>query len=68
MPWTRVMPTGGVSPEKENLQQWFEAGAVAVGMGSRRITKELIRKKAYRQLAEKVKELINTVGEIRSSL
>ena len=24
-PWTSIMPTGGVSPDPENLKRWFEA-------------------------------------------
>ena len=34
------MPTGGVSPTLENLQQWFGAGAYCVGMGSKLIVKK----------------------------
>ena len=26
MPWTSIMPTGGVEPEEENLKKWVEAG------------------------------------------
>ncbi len=39
-PWTSIMPTGGVSPTKENLEGWFNAGATCVGMGSKLIKKE----------------------------
>lgn len=39
-PWTSVMPTGGVSPTKENLEGWFNAGVTCVGMGSKLIKKE----------------------------
>lgn len=38
-PWTSIMPTGGVSPTKENLQGWFKAGVLCVGMGSKLISK-----------------------------
>ncbi|WP_179334211.1 bifunctional 4-hydroxy-2-oxoglutarate aldolase/2-dehydro-3-deoxy-phosphogluconate aldolase [Winogradskyella costae] len=38
-PWTSVMPTGGVSPTKENLEGWFKAGVTCVGMGSQLIAK-----------------------------
>ena len=34
------MPTGGVSPTKENLEGWFNAGVTCVGMGSKLIKKE----------------------------
>lgn len=38
-PWTSIMPTGGVSPTKENLSGWFKAGVTCVGMGSKLINK-----------------------------
>lgn len=38
-PWTRIMPTGGVAPTRENLSGWFAAGAVCVGMGSKLMKK-----------------------------
>ena len=28
------MPTGGINPTKDNLQEWFDGGALAVGVGS----------------------------------
>ena len=39
-PWTSVMPTGGVSPTKESLSSWFDAGVTCVGMGSKLIKKD----------------------------
>ncbi len=39
MPWTRIMPTGGVDPTPESLEAWFGAGVSCVGMGSKLITK-----------------------------
>ena len=33
MPWSQLMVTGGVKPEKENLEGWFKAGVTCVGMG-----------------------------------
>ena len=34
------MPTGGVSPDFDNLKKWFNAGAVCVGMGSKLMAKD----------------------------
>lgn len=34
MPWTRIMPTGGIAPTKSDIQKWFEAGVSCVGIGS----------------------------------
>ena len=50
LPWTSIMPTGGVSPTEENLTAWFEAGVHCVGMGSKLITKEIIANQDYDQL------------------
>lgn len=44
MPWTYLMPTGGVAPTEENLRGWFEAGVVCVGMGSNLVRKDLVEK------------------------
>ncbi|MDP3379948.1 MAG: bifunctional 4-hydroxy-2-oxoglutarate aldolase/2-dehydro-3-deoxy-phosphogluconate aldolase [Brevundimonas sp.] len=42
MPWTRIMPTGGVEPEEASLKAWFDAGIIAAGMGSRLIPDKLV--------------------------
>jgi 2-dehydro-3-deoxyphosphogluconate aldolase/(4S)-4-hydroxy-2-oxoglutarate aldolase len=34
MPWTRVMPTGGVGTTEDDVQTWFEAGVSCIGVGS----------------------------------
>lgn len=38
--WTSIMPTGGVSPTRESLESWFNAGVTCVGMGSKLIAKD----------------------------
>lgn len=60
------MPTGGVEVSKENLAGWFKSGVVAVGMGSKLITKEILEKKDYEQLINKTKETIALVNEVRN--
>ena len=42
MPWSQLMVTGGVKPERDNLEAWFKAGATCVGMGSNLFPKEVI--------------------------
>jgi len=64
-PWTDLMPTGGVSPTKESLTAWFEAGVACVGMGSNLITKELLTAKDYAGLTKKVKETLELIQTIR---
>ena len=65
-PWTSIMPTGGVSPTKENLEAWFNAGVTCVGMGSQLISKEVIANKDYEALEKKVRFAIDLIQEINS--
>ncbi len=58
MPWSYIMPTGGVEPTEENLGAWFKAGVHCVGMGSKLITKEIIKKSDFTILTDRVKEAI----------
>ena len=65
MPWTEIMPTGGVSPTEESLKEWFGAGIVCAGMGSKLITKELLATKDYAGITRNVKNVIELVKKIR---
>jgi 2-dehydro-3-deoxyphosphogluconate aldolase/(4S)-4-hydroxy-2-oxoglutarate aldolase len=64
-PWTSIMPTGGVAPNKENLSGWFDAGVTCVGMGSQLISKEIIANKDYAKLAQDVKKALAIIKSIR---
>ena len=68
MPWTRIMPTGGVEPTEASLRQWFGAGIVACGIGSNLITRELLRAKDYAGIEQKVRETIELSRRIRREL
>ena len=65
-PWTSIMPTGGVSPTRENLTAWFDAGVTCVGMGSKMISKDIVANKSYKELEEKVKAALELIKEIRT--
>jgi 2-dehydro-3-deoxyphosphogluconate aldolase/(4S)-4-hydroxy-2-oxoglutarate aldolase len=64
-PWTSIMPTGGVSPNEENLKAWFDAGVTCVGMGSQLISKEIILSKDYAKLEKDVKNALEIVRAVR---
>jgi len=66
-PWTKVMPTGGVSPNRENLESWFSAGAVCVGMGSKLLANDLIKEKKFDKIKDKVAEALTLVAEIKNT-
>jgi 2-dehydro-3-deoxyphosphogluconate aldolase / (4S)-4-hydroxy-2-oxoglutarate aldolase len=58
------MPTGGVEAEEGNLKGWFKAGVVAVGMGSKLITKEIVARKDYEGLATSVEAALQLVKKV----
>ncbi|NMH89713.1 bifunctional 4-hydroxy-2-oxoglutarate aldolase/2-dehydro-3-deoxy-phosphogluconate aldolase [Flavivirga algicola] len=65
-PWTSIMPTGGVSPTKENLEAWFNAGVTCVGMGSKLMAKDANGQFDYDKIEEQVRFSINLIKEVRS--
>ncbi len=65
MPWTKLMPTGGVDPTEESLTKWFKAGIVAAGMGSKLITSEMLAAKDYKGIEKKVADTIALIKKIR---
>lgn len=66
-PWTSIMPTGGVSPTRENLSAWFGAGVTCVGMGSQLISKDILVNKDFALLEKIVKQVLQTIQTIRNS-
>ncbi|MFD0792143.1 bifunctional 4-hydroxy-2-oxoglutarate aldolase/2-dehydro-3-deoxy-phosphogluconate aldolase [Mucilaginibacter litoreus] len=46
----KMMPTGGVDMDAQNIASWFTAGVAAVGMGSKLITRNVLDNKDYNQL------------------
>jgi 2-dehydro-3-deoxyphosphogluconate aldolase/(4S)-4-hydroxy-2-oxoglutarate aldolase len=67
MPWTKIMPTGGVEATEESLKAWFGAGIVAAGIGSNLITKKLLDAGDYAGIEKKVRETVALIKKIRGT-
>lgn len=65
MPWTRIMPTGGVDATKESIQDWIQAGAACLGMGSKLITKDTVAKGDWASLTGKAEQCLWFIKEAR---
>ncbi|HEY0302079.1 MAG TPA: hypothetical protein VGC36_12120, partial [Rhizomicrobium sp.] len=65
MPWTKIMPTGGVDASEASLREWFGAGIVACGIGSNLISKTLLDARDYDGIETKVRETIALAKRIR---
>ena len=65
MPWSRLMPTGGVQLNAANLTEWFAAGACCVGMGSDLVRRDLVAAADYRAISANVRTALKLVREAR---
>ena len=64
-PWTSIMPTGGVSPTKDNLKAWFDAGVTCVGMGSKLIKKDSQGNFDLKEISRLIENSIKIIQEVR---
>jgi 2-dehydro-3-deoxyphosphogluconate aldolase/(4S)-4-hydroxy-2-oxoglutarate aldolase len=67
-PWTRIMPTGGVSATRESIEAWFRAGVACVGIGSSLITKDLVAARDFDGIAEKAAQVLAWIREVRAEM
>ena len=65
MPWSRLMVTGGVKPERANLEGWFKAGVTCVGMGSNLFPKDVIAAGDWSRITELCQEALQIIREVR---
>ena len=65
-PWTSIMPTGGVSPTKDSLSSWFEAGVTCVGMGSKLIKKDDQGSFNLAEIQSVVEDCLEQIRSVRS--
>ena len=65
MPWTKIMPTGGVEPEEASLKAWFDAGIIAAGMGSRLIPDKLVAEADWEGLEAHIGRAVGLARSVR---
>ena len=64
-PWSNIMVTGGVSPDRENLSAWFRAGAFCVGMGSKLFPKDRVEARDWQYVTEQCRRSLEYIAESR---
>ncbi|MCR5276575.1 MAG: bifunctional 4-hydroxy-2-oxoglutarate aldolase/2-dehydro-3-deoxy-phosphogluconate aldolase [Bacteroidales bacterium] len=65
MPWSQLMVTGGVKPTRENLEGWFKAGVLSVGMGSNLFPKDVIAAGDWGKITQLCRDALAIVKEVR---
>ena len=66
MPWSSIMPTGGIGVGRETLQEWFDAGVIAVGLGSSLVTNDIVTRRAWDELERRCRDVLSSIREIRA--
>jgi 2-dehydro-3-deoxyphosphogluconate aldolase/(4S)-4-hydroxy-2-oxoglutarate aldolase len=66
-PDIKVLITGGVEPNEENLKSWFDAGAIAVGMGSNLFDKKAIDTGEFGRIKEMSKLIVKCITDLSTS-
>lgn len=59
LPFVNFIPTGGIN--KNNIKNYFTAGAFAVGVGGSLVNSEIVNQNKFKQITSRAKELINTI-------
>ena len=65
MPWSRLMPTGGVRLSAASLREWFAAGACCVGMGSDLVRADLVAAGDYAAVSANVRTALRLIEAAR---
>lgn len=65
MPWSNLMVTGGVKPEKDNLKAWFDAGVTCVGMGSNLFPSDMMKAKNWAGITQLCSNALSIIKEVR---
>jgi 2-dehydro-3-deoxyphosphogluconate aldolase/(4S)-4-hydroxy-2-oxoglutarate aldolase len=65
-PKTKVMPTGGVSVDEENIKAWFKAGVACIGMGSQLVSKKAMAEKDYKLIEENAAKALEIIRKVRN--
>jgi len=64
-PKLAFMVTGGIDLERDSITNWFKAGACAVGMGSRLVSKPIIENEKFDVIETRAKQAIDIVVNYR---
>ena len=66
MPWTKIMPTGGVDPDEASIAKWFGSGIIAAGMGSKLITDAAVKSGDWAGIEAQVRKTVDAIAAFRA--
>ena len=67
-PGQLFIPTGGVEIDASNITEWLKSGVCGVGMGSKLISKDILKNEDYDTLFKLTQKTLQLITESRKSL
>lgn len=67
-PWFRLMPSGGVEVNRQNIYNWIKAGASTLNIGTNLIRKDLIKAGDFNGIKNLVEQCIAWIKEAREEV
>ena len=64
-PWLRLLVTGSVTTDAENLKKWFAAGVKCAGIGSKLFSNEIIKAENFELITQEVKQMLQAVQSFK---
>lgn len=64
-PWLNLMPSGGIDPSKEHVEQWIKAGAKVLNIGSNLLKKDLIEAGDFEAIMKNIENCLRYIKEAR---
>lgn len=64
-PGLMFMPTGGVSPTEQSINEWFDAGVKAVGLGSKLFEQPADATTDYDWLSQRCEQMLQWAGKYK---
>jgi 2-dehydro-3-deoxyphosphogluconate aldolase/(4S)-4-hydroxy-2-oxoglutarate aldolase len=65
-PWHRLLATGGIDASEAGVAVWIKAGAAALGMGSKLVTKDTLEARDFAGLETRVADCIGWIRKARA--
>lgn len=67
LPDVKLMPTGGVDPNNEEMEQWFKSGVFCLGMGSQLFDKKAIERGNFEVLTKNARMVLQHIKTIKEN-
>jgi len=67
-PWTRIMPTGGVTLAEDDLRAWFDAGVACVGIGGELVSAARLARGELDAIERDAAEALARIARVRGAV